>query len=345
MIQFLRAQPPKRDEASTATATLSMPRARTDLAYVAAVTIIAIIAFVRFDISERISRWTAPFERIQLDEWPTVLLVLALGLAWFAARRYGEAMRALRERERAEAHLAAAVAHNRRLAQAAVDAQESERKAIARELHDELGQYVNVIKLDAVRLRDDPAADIASSRQLATEIVGHADRLHRTVQDLIRELRPPGLDEFGLAAAIEHCVETWRSRLQGARVELDCDASIDTLPEIHTLAVYRLVQEALTNVARHARARAVAVRVQCEPEFTTAPMILRVSIEDDGVGTQLCAPTQGPIPGPTRGLGLLGMRERVESLGGTLELRSAPKQGFSVEARMPWPGESQEYQP
>src|SRR6516162_5725181 len=112
-----------------------------DVLVVIGATAVMAILCVQYDFSEALRRWTAPWERFQLDELPAVLLVLAVGLAWFAARRYGEAGRELRRRELAEAQLATALTDNRRLSQQYVRLQEAERKTLARELHDELGQY------------------------------------------------------------------------------------------------------------------------------------------------------------------------------------------------------------
>jgi two-component system, NarL family, sensor histidine kinase UhpB len=133
---------------------------------------------VEFNFSEALRRWTAPFERFQLDELPAVLVVLAAGLAWFAARRYGEAGRELRRRRLAEAQLEAALLDNRRLAQQYVRLQEAEQKRLARELHDELGQYLNVIKLDAVALRDGRWSDAAGLQECAEAIVANCNHIH-----------------------------------------------------------------------------------------------------------------------------------------------------------------------
>src|ERR1700727_2313782 len=140
-IMFLRARAPERVVWQ-------------DALLVACATIVMAALCVEFDFSEALRRWTEPWERFQLDELPAVLVVLAAGMAWFAARRYGEAGRELRRRELAETRLEAALTDNRRLAQQYVRLQESERKSLARELHDELGQYLNVIKLDDVAMRD-----------------------------------------------------------------------------------------------------------------------------------------------------------------------------------------------
>lgn len=109
-----------------------------------------------FNAAERLRHLTAPLESLQLDEVPLVLLATALGLAWFSWRRYREVERQVRSRQIAEGRLATAVLDNRRLAQRYVNLQESERKHLTRELHDEFGQYLNGIKLDAVAIRDHP---------------------------------------------------------------------------------------------------------------------------------------------------------------------------------------------
>jgi len=285
---------------------------------------------VQFDVSEMLRRWTAPWERLQLDELPPILLVLAIALAWFAVRRNREAGRELRRRRKAEVHLAAALAANRRLSQQYVHAQEAERKSLARELHDELGQYLNVIELDAVGIRD-AEPERAALRQRAAAIVGHCKHIHAALTGLIRQLRPVGLDELGLAAALEHCIDTWRTRMPGSQLRLLSGGEFANLPEALAVTLYRLVQEALTNAAKHAAAAHVTIRLDREAGASPdeGPVLDEVSltIVDDGVGAALEA--------PTRGLGLIGMRERVAALSGTLELMSSPGHGFQLRARMP----------
>jgi len=300
-----------------------------DALLVAALTLATWIVCGLFNITELLRRLTAPYERYQLDELPSVLLVLGLGLTWLAIRRYGEARREIGRRQSAEARLAAALADNRRLAQQYVELQERERKALARELHDELGQYLNVIKLDAVGIRDAHRLVAAGSRERAAAIVENCDHIHRALTTLMRELRPTGLDELGLAAALEHCVETWRTRLPGVSLRLIMTGDLSSLPEGITVTLYRLVQEALTNIAKHAGARHVQVRLERAPGGETGGERVDVAVSDDGVGAE---------PGtPTRGLGLIGMRERVRALQGRLVLTSAPGSGFELSARIPVP--------
>ena len=300
---------------------------RRDAVLVSAITLAAWVLCGLFNVTELLRRLTAPYERYQLDELPSVLLVLGLGLTWFAARRYGEARQEIARRKSAEAQLAAALADNRRLAQQYVELQETERKALARELHDELGQYLNVIKIDAVRMRDDRRAEPREVRARSSSIVDNCDHIHGALASLIRELRPAGLDELGLAAALEHCVQTWRTRLPDVTLRLSVTGDLEALPEDLAVTVYRLVQEALTNVAKHSAARRVTVHVDRAGSRGLPDDTVTAAVEDDGVGTE---------PGPaSRGLGLIGMRERVMALRGRLTIQSAPGQGLRLTARIP----------
>ncbi len=285
-----------------------------------------------FNLTELLRHLTAPYERYQLDELPMVLLMLGLGLTWFAMRRYREARQEITRRKSAETQLAAALADNRRLAQQYVELQETERKSLARELHDELGQYLNVIKLDAVGIRDDTQASPAATHRRASTIVEICNHVHRTLATLIRELRPTGLDELGLAAALEHCLETWRARLPDVSLQLDIAGDFGALPESITVTLYRLVQEALTNVAKHAAASRVNVRLERTGSRAAGDDTILAVVSDDGVGTS---------PGsPTRGLGLIGMRERVMTLRGTLVINSSPGRGVELSARIPVPAQA-----
>jgi two-component system, NarL family, sensor histidine kinase UhpB len=298
-----------------------------DSLVVALTTAVMAALCVQFDFSEALRRWTAPFERFQLDELPAVLVVLAAGLAWFAARRYGEAGRELRRRQLAEMRLEAALTDNRRLSQQYVRLQEAERKGLARELHDELGQYLNVIKLDAVAMRDGRLTGATTLHERAEAIVANCNHIHTALTSLIRQLRPVGLDELGLGAALEHCIDTWRPRLPDVQLSLELVGELADLTEAVTLTVYRVVQEALNNIAKHASAGRVTMRLQRTRADEGLPELVTVTVVDDGVGVDTTVPTQG--------LGLIGMRERVAALAGRLEVTSAPGGGFELQAQIP----------
>jgi two-component system, NarL family, sensor histidine kinase UhpB len=300
--------------------------ARRDIAFVLGIAFVAALLCITFNVTEALAIWTRPLERFQVDELPPVLLTLAISLVWFSLRRYREALREIDLRRHAEQSLILALAENRRLAQQYVDRQELDRRTLAHDLHDELGQYLNAIKIDAVTLRERLPATGEANREMAVEMISNIDRVQGVVLGLIRQLRPAGLDELGLAAALEQCVREWSRRLPQTQIDLQVDSDVDRLDEKLCLALYRLVQEALTNVARHSNARRVTIRIGYDTSPST-PTALLASVEDDGVGTELGTPGGG--------LGLIGMRERAESFGGSLVLASTPGAGFKLLARFP----------
>jgi two-component system, NarL family, sensor histidine kinase UhpB len=302
--------------------------ARRDIVLIVAVAVVAAWICAKFNLSEALLNWTRPFERLQLDELPAVLLVIAVSLIWFSSRRYLEAKRQLRLRRTAEAQLERALAENQRLAQQYVDTQENERKALARDLHDELGQYLNAIKLDAVSIRESMAVP-PGVRDVSRAMIANIDRVYDVVTGLIRQLRPVGFDDLGFAAAVEHCVDDWRSRLPQTAIELSVSGDFAALDESRGLVLYRLVQEALTNIARHSRAARVEIRIDAG-RSTNAARCVEILIADNGIGADLRAPRLG--------LGLVGMRERVSALGGSISLASECGAGFQVKATVPIAG-------
>jgi two-component system, NarL family, sensor histidine kinase UhpB len=311
----------------TARATVQNERknsVRRDLVVIVLVSAAAAIACVRLNLSEMMTGWMREHENLQLDELPGILLVVAGCLVWFSLRRYLEATRELTLRRVTEARLAEAFAENRRLAQRYLDMQEYERKALARDLHDELGQYINAIKLDAVAIREGEISEDA--RAVVLGMIGNIDRVYAVVGGLIRELRPVGLDDLGVAAALEHCVGDWRQRLDTTDIQLSIDGDLSRLDGVRALALYRLVQEAMTNVARHASARRVEIRIATLQDGG-APERIAVTIADDGRGADLSKPRTG--------LGLVGMRERTAAFGGTLAIESERGSGFKLEASIP----------
>jgi two-component system, NarL family, sensor histidine kinase UhpB len=302
--------------------------ARRDALVVGLLSISAALLCVQFDVSEMLARWTRPRESLQLDEAPVVLLVIAVALIWFSARRYFEARRELELRRAAEVSLAEALAENQRLALKYVDLQESEHKALARDLHDELGQYVNALKLDAVSIRDSAEKLSPATHSTATAMIKNLDRVHGVLRGMIGQLRPVGFDDLGMVAALEHFVNEWRARLPAAAIELSTSGPLDSLDETRGLVIYRLVQEAVTNVARHSDASHVQISIDGAAENDR----IRVSIIDNGRGAE-ARPAQNR--NPSGGLGLLGMRERVSALGGELNLATALNEGFTVCATLP----------
>jgi len=301
---------------------------RRDIVLIVLIAVAAFYLCAKFNLSEALLQWTRPLERLQIDEIPGVLLAIAISLIWFSSRRYFEAKRQLRLRRTVEARLAEALAENQRLAQQYVDVQEHERKALARDLHDELGQYLNAIKLDAVSIRE-TGDSRCGVRDAAGAMIANIDRVYGVVAGLIRQLRPVGFDDLGLAAALEHCVGEWRSRLPLVSIEMSIDADLESLDETRRLVIYRLVQEALTNIARHSRATKAEIRIASARTADLGPCV-DILIADNGCGADLQASGAG--------LGLIGMRERVSALGGSIALESERGAGFKIMSSLPVSG-------
>jgi signal transduction histidine kinase len=297
-----------------------------DVLVVIGITLASVTLAAYLELNEIVFSFTRRWEPLQLDEWPVALLVFAVCMGWLSWRRYRHAFAELHARREAEARLAAALAENRHLAHQHLRIQETERKHLARELHDELGQYLNAIKLDALSIAEGGASDGAAAARPAERIGAAADHVYGVVSDMIRRLRPAGLDELGLTAALENCVDQWRQRLPETRFSLSFNGPLDDLGEIQNLTLYRLIQEGLTNSYKHSHAGRIDIGLQraATPERGDE---LVLTIADDGRGMD-------PSHSST-GYGLSGMRERVEMMGGRLNIDSAPGRGFALEARWP----------
>jgi signal transduction histidine kinase len=201
-----------------------------------------------------------------------------------------------------------------------VDTEERERRAISRELHDEVGQSLSALLIDVQNLTEMSPEENAF-RQGLQKIKALAENCVNEVRNMALLLRPSMLDDLGLVAALE-----WQAREVSKRTGMFVDTVeenvSDNLPEDHKTCVYRIVQEALNNCSKHAYAKNVRVAVRQEPNH------LRVSIEDDGKGFDSSR---------ARGLGLIGISERVSQLGGVLNVDSEPARGTCLRIDLPLP--------
>lgn len=293
--------------------------ARTDLCVVAALTLATFVLACAFELHETLTHLTRPLEVWQLDELPIALLALALGLAWYAFRRAAQARAELRRRVQAQAQTLNLLAHNRELAQQLLGVQEAERRALARELHDELGQHCHAIRVEAVFMQR--CDDAQQSRAAVLRTAATAQALLGNVRGLLRRLRPPELDELGLIAALQALCEAWEERSRIACIFRHA-GPLEGLGENIDTALYRITQEGLMNVQRHARANQVRISLQ-----HSAPTTIDLCIEDDGQGFDPQIDTQG--------LGLLGAAERAAALGGQLQIASRPGGGTKLRLLVP----------
>ena len=220
--------------------------------------------------------------------------------------------------------LGIALEENRRLSQRSMQVQEEERRNLARELHDELGQSLNAIKVDAVTIRD-ASGNAAEVERGAKAIIEVSGQVYDVVRSLMQRLRPVALDELGLRSAVEYGIEQWQRRHRAVRCNFSLEGELDDLSEQVNITLYRLAQECLTNVAKHGQATRMSIAL-----MRKSPVEVIFSCEDNGQGFDTSLRTQG--------LGLVGLRERVEALGGRFELHSAPGQGTRVRASIPVKG-------
>jgi PAS domain S-box-containing protein len=205
-----------------------------------------------------------------------------------------------------------------------VNAQEDERRRVARELHDQLGQYLTGLSLGLNRLEQLHTGQ-PDAEELIRRLRKLADDMSRDAHHLAMELRPAALDDLGLSAAVSNYANevARRSRLE---VDVHCDLAVRLDPLIET-TVYRVLQEALTNIVKHAKAKHVSIILERQDSG------VRAIVEDDGVGFDVDR-RLAHTPGSVR-LGLVGMRERASVVGGELQIESRPGHGTTLFLRVP----------
>ncbi len=267
----------------------------------------------RAEVARRLAAFREDLHRRM---WRTLLLGFVVALV--AALR----LRSLERRSRQErVHAEQAEQEMRLLSQQLVAAQEEERKKLTRELHDHVGQMLTALRMEIGRA--DRARGVSDTT--LTQSIGEARRLLdtilRSVRDLVMGLRPSMLDDFGLQPALEWHVRDFRRRFN-IPVELALSGELDALPEPYRTCVYRVVQEALTNCARHAHAQRVAITVRCERDT------LDLVVADDGIGID---------PARSRGVGLVGIEERVRELHGSFDVRPRRPNGTELHVTLPIP--------
>ncbi len=267
--------------------------------------------------------WTVEIQWKKRDGTPFWVLLSAHAVKDDSGRAlYFEAFaQDITDRRRSQQELKQSRRRLQALAARLEEVREQERKVMAREIHDELGQGLTALRMDLAWLSGRLPAEAGDLAARAHRMVEVVEQTIQTVRRLATQLRPPILDDLGLIAAIEWQTEDIARRL-GLRCALDLPVDL-RLHEGLATTVFRILQEALTNVARHADARSLRVALQVQD----AQVILEVV--DDGRGI---APAELENP---RSLGLLGMRERAMVWGGVLDIQSQPDGGTAVVLRLP----------
>jgi signal transduction histidine kinase len=254
----------------------------------------------------------------------TITVILGFGIAFLATRYAGRLESRIRDQHTQELHQKQEL---ERLSSQLMQAQEDERRRIARELHDEVGQALTALKLE-LAIAERCVSPAAGASHL-TEARAITDRALHSVRDMSQLLHPSMLDDLGLPDTA-----TWYLRGFSRRTGITSELVVERLerrldPEVES-CTYRIIQEAVTNVARHAQASL------CRVEIARTDASLRISIEDDGKGFDQAADPRAA----SRGLGLVGVRERVARLGGTLRVESRVGAGTRLMVELPVPGAS-----
>jgi signal transduction histidine kinase len=277
------------------------------------------LAAQRAEVTNRQAAFRADLQRVL---WQTVLLGVIVALLAV------HGLRALERRSEVQRAIAEdAERQMRQLSQRVVAAQEEERKNLSRELHDHVAQVLTALRMELGRLERSRTQGDARAAAAIAECRRLVDQMFRTVRDLALGLRPSMLDDFGLQPALEWLVRDVNRRY-GVDVVLNVQRDLESLPERHRTCVYRVVQEALTNCVRHARAASANVDVTGNANH------LIVTVSDDGVGFEPSRPREG--------LGLRGLDERVKELGGTMRIAGSAGQGTTLTIDIPIPAQALE---
>lgn len=232
-------------------------------------------------------------------------------------------MRDITERKQAE-EAERRLEENRQLTHLIQRHIEDERRSLARELHDELGQYVTAIKTFAVGIVNKTREDMPEIAASAQTIVSAANHIYDGMHNIIRKLRPGALDNLGLSETLRDLISTYRKHHPELAIDLAINGDVNGFGEVVNINLYRVVQEAVNNALKHADADAMEIRLEVD---RTGEM--QLTIRDNGRGMDFCQVDQ------SRHFGLLGMRERAQALGGAFSMDSEPGKGTVIRINIP----------
>ena len=238
---------------------------------------------------------------------------------------YAATLHDITERKRAEHECMTLLEGNRFLIHKSLAVQEEERRNLARELHDELGQCMTAIQADAENIRDLSASNNTRIETSASAILDVSARIYDVVHSMMQRLRPSVLDDLGLVAALDEEISAWQARHPDVVFSFTTDGELATLGEAINISIYRIVQESLTNISKHAGASRVGIQLAVQQQDGNPCVAL--TIRDNGRGMDPAL--------RSRGLGLIGMRERIQALHGSLDIQSSPGNGLTISAMIP----------
>lgn len=292
------------------------------------------VVVLKINLAETLTERLEQYEYLQLDEIPFLLLFIAMALAWFTWQRMKEQKKEIALRVAAEAKSTQLLLDNKSLMQHLLKVQEFERLELARNLHDDIGQYLLAIRLDASALAVQGDEDNPARRILA-----NAGHIQNMAKSLMRRLRPAPTHSKNCVDGIHLMVQEWRERKPDVEVKLlidECtrlfseqaDEQNRNTAEQISVTLYRFVQEALTNIAKHAQAKNVEIFLcLMNAELAHEGQQLCVEIKDDGIGLD--------VQTVSSGMGMMGMRERINALNGEFLVSDNRPQGLILCAKIP----------
>ncbi len=234
--------------------------------------------------------------------------------------RIGHSLNRMAESLEAERQLE----ENRQLTQLIQTHIEDERRSLARELHDELGQYVTAIKTFAVGIANKTKVKMPEVEANAQTIVAAANHIYDGMHNIIRQLRPGSLDNLGLSETLRDVVNTWQKQHPQIKFNLNLSDDFRKLGEVMNISLYRIVQESVNNALKHANATAIDISLTQDSVGN-----LTLVIKDNGIGMTTCNVDQ------TKHFGLLGMRERTQALEGQFNIDTVPNGGTTISVFIP----------
>ena len=200
---------------------------------------------------------------------------------------------------------------------------EDERRSLARELHDELGQYVSAVKIFAQNIINRSKGKDKDIEESALSVTSAANQIYDGMHSIIRQLRPGSLDNLGLSETIKDMASNWRSQHPSIHIDLFVGKNLDHLGEAININIYRIIQEAMNNCLKHAKAQNISINLDHKDKYLT------LIFNDDGVGFDTNLLTK------SKQFGLIGMQERVKSLSGMFSIKSIPTKGTLINISIP----------
>jgi PAS domain S-box-containing protein len=212
---------------------------------------------------------------------------------------------------------------NRELTAIIQDHIEDERRSLARELHDELGQYVSAIKIFAANITNRTKGKNKDIEEAANSVTSAANQIYDGMHSIIRQLRPGALDNLGLSETLKDMISNYQTQNKDINIDLSVGDKLDHLGEIININIYRIIQEAMNNCFKHAKAKNIIINLNHTKKD------LKLNFKDDGIGFDT------KLLNKTKQFGLIGMQERVKALNGNISIKSVKKEGTSINISIP----------